>query len=229
MENPHQSPTEPETLPDQLRTGLRSYHVPFLIAAVCGVALAVASNIRFVSQSAYAVCFVAATVILIYDVPVCGWVLWCYLSTGEPPKLNFEPLFPSAERRALYRAWKERPQLDDDDFYGTFYADSGIARNVVVGVRREMQRIFERSLAGVQPGDDVLRAEPEMDFADVFDELAEAFDIVIPWRTGEVSYNGDGELSFNGTFGSLVRLIAACMERKGVTGSPAQLEVDTDG
>jgi hypothetical protein len=228
MENPHQSPTAPEAPPDQLRTGLRSYHVPFLIAAVCGVALAVISN-TFVDQNTFAICFAVILTILVFDLLVCGLVLWELMHTGESPELNLEPLFPSAKRRALYRAWKERPQLDDDDFYGTFYADSGIARNVVVGVRREMQRIFERSLAGVQPGDDVLRAEPEMDFADVFDELAEAFDIVIPWRTGEVSYNGDGELSFNGTFGSLVRLIAACMERKGVTGSPAQLEVDTDG
>jgi hypothetical protein len=224
MDNPYQAPSEAET-PNPPTTGLRSHHVPFVIAAVCGLALAVTSNISFVNQRAYAVCFVAATVILIYDVPVCLWVLWFYLNTGEPPKLNFEPLYPTAERRALLRdcerrqqellrAWKERPQLDDEAFYRAFYADSGIARWIAVRVRREMQKMLGRSLAGVHPGDDLELAEPEIDFADVFDRLARLFRIVIPWRTGAVSYKANSEIPFDGTFDSLVRVVAACQARK---------------
>ena len=208
IENPYQSPGENAPPADGPIIGLHSYHVPFIIAAACGIALAVIFSAvprevifpagRGVGFFGACLGFIFGT--LAFDIPVCGLVIWEWWRTGEPPKLNFEPLVDPAETRALRRTLKQRPHLDDETFYRSFYSNSGVSKETVLGVRREMQSMLGRSLAGVHPGDDMGVLEPEVDFADLLDELADAFEIVIPWWKGEIDIDG--------SFDSLVRLVA---------------------
>lgn len=203
-DNPYQSPDE--ALPiDRAVLGLHWYHLPFIVAAVCGLALAVIANMTFVSQNDFALCVTLAFAILVVDLPLCGLLLWEWCRTGEPPKFYLEHPF-NAECRALRRALDRRLPLDDEAFYATFYANSGVAKDVVIGVRREMRKMLGRLVARVHPQDDLGLLEPYVDFADVFDELGDTFAIVIPWRTGAIDIDG--------TFDSLVRLIADCVERR---------------
>jgi hypothetical protein len=178
-DNPYQSPSD-DTLSAELWTiGLRWYHVPFLIALACGVAVAVTYCVNFQHPKVFAACLAICGIILLYDLPVCGIVLCEWRRTGEAPKFSFMSLF-GAESRALRRTLQQRPPLDDDTFYVTYYADSGITQEIVVGVRRELQRMLGHCLAGVYPSDRMSTLEPDADCADIFDELAEAFSIVIP-------------------------------------------------
>jgi hypothetical protein len=205
-ENPYQSPGE-DDLPADRPIGLRSWHVPFIIAAVCGAGLAVIFGVvprgtifsAMPGMGFLRICLALLAGVLVMDIFVCGLVIFEWWRTGEPPELSFEPLIPCAERRALYRAWKERPQLDDDQFYSAYYAETDIAREIVTRTRRELQTILGRSLAGVHPKDDMSLSDPELDFADVFDRFDKVFHITIPWRTGEIDIDG--------SFDSLVRLV----------------------
>lgn len=221
-ENPYQSPGDDDPPADR-PIGLRSWQVPFIIAAICGTALAVLvycvpHDIIFPDRGIgfFGLCFGLVGGVLVMDVFVCGLVVFEWWRTGSPPELTLEPLIPCAERRARYRAWKERPQLDDDAFYETFYADSGIAKEIVIGVRREFQAVLDRSLAGVRPSDDMSLADPELDAADLYDRLDKAFAISIPWRRGKLNID---DLTFN----SLVRLVTNC--KRGPKGQqvPAEL------
>jgi hypothetical protein len=212
-ENPYQTPASDAVPAERPSFRLHWYHVPFIVAVVCVIALVIAYNIvprdaRLAKPGLdfFAICFGIIGAISVFDLAVCGWILWQWWRTGEPPQLSLEPLFDSAETRALYRAWRERPQLDDDAFYDKCYADSGIAKQVVSDVRREMQNILGRSLDGIHPADDLETAAPELDFADVFYRFEKDLHIVIPWRTTKID--------FDFTFDSLVRLIADCMANK---------------
>jgi hypothetical protein len=183
---------------------LCSFHIPFVAAAICVVALFVTCNVTFAhpDRAAFWRGFVA--LLLTVDIGVCGWVLWQSCRTGEPAELN---LFgESPEMRAMWRLWRERPQLNDDEFYRTFYADSGIAKDVVIAVRREWISIFGKEAIGTYPGDNLETAAPELDFADVFYRFEKDLDVVIPWRTGNID--------FDFTFDSLVRLVANCIAAK---------------
>jgi hypothetical protein len=204
--NPYQPPSVVDVdQDDQHRVGIRSYHVPFLIAAVC-IPLAVAAYTQpELPRDWRAAIGGVASMFLIFDLPVCLLVFWEWMRAGEMPDLNFEPLLPCAERRELYQRWRERPQLADAAFYQTFYAESGFPCETVYGVRREIESIVGRSLAGVHPGDDMGLADVEIDFADVFFRFDRVFKVTIPWRTMAPTIDL--------TFDSLVRLVAAAQFR----------------
>ncbi|MGH7137883.1 MAG: hypothetical protein ACREHD_19205 [Pirellulales bacterium] len=205
-ENPYQSPGDDALTVDEPAVVLRWYHLPFVIAAAGGIALAVICNMTFVNERHFAASVAACAGILAVDLPVCGLLLWEWWRTGEPPKFYWESPFDT-EARALRRTLKQRPPLDDDAFYAAFYADSGIPKEIVIAVMRELQKMLGRSLAGVHPHDNMGVLEPEMDFADVLDVLADTFEVEIAWRTGEVNIDG--------TFDSLLRLVAEHIERRG--------------
>lgn len=75
-ENPYQSPGEDDRPADGFVIGLRWYHLPFIIALACGLALAVIFQITFANERHFAGCVAICVAILLIDVPVCGLLLW---------------------------------------------------------------------------------------------------------------------------------------------------------
>jgi hypothetical protein len=197
--NPYQSPSDERVGENAM--GIRSYHIPFLIAAFCVSTVVGALCLPGLPKEWRAGIGGIAAAVLVYALPTCILVVWEWFRTGEMPELNLEPLVPCTERRMLYKAWRERRQLDDKTFYEVFYATSGISPEIIKGVRRELESILGMSLAGVHPGDDISLADPELDFADVFDRFDRAFKINTPLRTRESPTDA--------TFDSLVRFVAA--------------------
>lgn len=185
---------------------MRSYHLPFVVAAVCIVALAVVANTSF-GNPHRAVWLSVITAILILDVPIAVWVIWHWYRTGEPPQFDSNLLGESPGTRAMWRLWRERPQLDDEAFYQTFYADSDVPKDVVIAVRREwISSIYGKEAIGMYPGDNLGVAAPELDFADVLYRMEKELHVVIPWQTCKID--------FDFTFDSLIRLVADCKDNK---------------
>lgn len=75
-ENPYQSPRDDSLLADEPGGGLSSDRVPFIIAAACGLALAVVCNMTFVDQEVFAICVGVIGAILVFDLQVCVLMIW---------------------------------------------------------------------------------------------------------------------------------------------------------
>lgn len=75
-DNPYQSPRDDSLLADEPGGGLRSDRVPFIIAAACGLALAVVCNMTFVDQEVFAICVGVIGAILVFDLQVCVLMIW---------------------------------------------------------------------------------------------------------------------------------------------------------
>lgn len=138
--------------------------------------------------------------ILIFDLIVCLFVLVEWLWTGEPPELSLSPLIRTREEREFRRDLRERRQLNDEQFYDVFYAHWGIPPHVPGQLRQELEAGMGFNFAGLWPCDNLVEADGEPDWADVFYRMERVFKVPIPReRWGE----------FDGTFDSLLKLIVA--------------------
>ena len=197
--NPYESPkTLNAPASDNRRTWIAL--VPFLIAVptlIIAVILWFASPLPRETRS---IAFGIVGTILVFDLPVCVFVLVQWLATGEPPELSLSPLISSREEREFRRNLRERPKLSDDEFYARFYADSFIPKQLAVQLRALLATQFGLDLGRLHPLDNLIYADVELDWAFLMDEINEEFDIVVP---DEII----GKL--DGTFDSLLRCIAS--------------------
>jgi hypothetical protein len=177
--------------------------IPFFIAAPTLVAVAIVWHSSFPWDTIAAFCGVFGA-ILVFDLAACLYVLIPWLWTGEPPELSLSPLIPTREEREFRRSLRERRKLYDDEFYDAFYADSGIPRGLPVQLRKTLEEELGLDFGGLWPSDNLIRAV-EVDWGDIFDLIEREFRISIPrerWK------------QFDGTFDSLVKLIAAKSNQK---------------
>ena len=192
------SKSDPEQ-PQQSGATKLQLPAPFVIAGVCGglgIWLLYARpsfwgfTLAGLPLAALLVGLVGA--ILIFTLPVCLLILF-----GARPVMTLSPLFPSQQKRARWAEMRQRPMLSDDEFYERFYADTGIAREIPIRLRR----IYATQLAmdRVWPSDKATEFDGELDLADLVADVAEEFNV-------EVS--NDEALKLDGSFDSIVRLVA---------------------
>jgi hypothetical protein len=197
MTNPYESPaTSNNPSHDDRRAWVAM--IPLLIAipgVIIAAFLGFCRPLPFVYNN-IALGIVAA--VLVYDIPVCALVVVEWLRTGEPPELSLSPLIPSRVEREFRRTLCSRPELGDDDFYATFYADSQIPKSLVVRLRKSLECAFGLDFAGLHPADNLIVADGELDWADVLFRLNREFGITL---TREMLAN------FDGTFDNLAKLI----------------------
>lgn len=204
MTNPYESP---QALNPPVRDNRRTWIalVPFLIAVpalIAAVTLCFASPLPRETRS---IAFGIVGALLVFDLPVCVFVLIQWLATGEPPELSLSPLIPSREEREFRRNLRERPKLNDDEFYARFYADSSIPKHLAVQLRALLATQFGLDLGALHPLDNLIYADVELDWTYLMDEINEEFDIVVPEEM-------IGKL--DGTFDSLLRCIAGVTEHE---------------
>jgi hypothetical protein len=101
--------------------------------------------------------------------------------------------------RRYERELDRRPVLDDHAFFQTYYAGSGIPEAIPATVRRVYAEQLGRRWLAVQPDDRFGDFLPDIDFAEVVDEVAEALGQTIPRAD---------LLALDGSFDALVRYLA---------------------
>ena len=111
--------------------------------------------------------------------------------------MTLSPLIPSGESRAFCRELRQRPTLDDEDFYRQFYENSGIPKEVLVRLRRRISHI-DALIDRIIPSDPIYLLDDELDFADIMWLAEKEFGI----RFSETDYK-----QIDGTFGNLIRLV----------------------
>jgi hypothetical protein len=115
-------------------------------------------------------------------------------------------LFEKLALALRYVVDRNPPGLDDEAFYRLHYENSGIPR----GIPGKLRRIFVRSLGGrwrsMVPSDRPTDLCDDLDFADLIDEVAEEFGIVIPKADMH---------RMDGSFDGIVRYLAARSKREG--------------
>ena len=142
--------------------------IPFVLAAI-----AITVALLFDHPIAFSVCFA----FLVFDIPVCTFVGWDWIRSGEPPEINLSPLIPSRAERELAKNMRLRPKLSVDDFYTTFYADSGISKKSIALIRAILSEQIGMDLATLLPHDDMILLDPEMDWSIIIDEIEREFEI----------------------------------------------------
>lgn len=177
----------------------RIARIPFVIAVPAVVAAAVLWFWHPLPDKPNAIAFGIVGVVLVYDLPVCAYVLIQWLAKGEPPQLSLAPLFPSPGEREFRRHLRERAQLNDDEFYETFYRSSGIPQRLPALLRESLGAAFGLDFGAVQPTDNLIDADTELDWTDIILQLNDDFGIVIPEE-----FFG----TWDGTFDALLRCIA---------------------
>lgn len=197
MNDPYELPsTKNGSTSDNRRTLIAL--IPFMIA-VSGVIIA--AILWFWSPlpkdpTAIAIGVVGA--ILVFDFPVCVLVFVQWLLTGEPPELSLSPLIPCRKEREFHRTLRERPKLNDDEFYNTFYSDSGIPKYLPIQLRASLENVFGLDFATLHPTDNLIYADAELDWADLVYRINRDFDVVVP---------GKMIAKLDGTFDSLLQCI----------------------
>jgi hypothetical protein len=168
-ENPYTSPA-PIDAPTVSARELWPALIPFVIAVPGIVLAAYFWYWRPFSHEANAAAMGVIGPILVFDLTVCVWVLFHWRG-GKPPDMSLAPLIPSRQQRTFRRTLRERPKLDDDQFYEAFYANSGIAKHLPIQLRKSLQREFGVNFAALHPADNLIYACEEVDLADVRDRI----------------------------------------------------------
>ena len=158
------------------------------------------------SRNVGAILFGVSGTVLIFDLPVCVWVLIDWIRTGQPPELHFSPLIPCREEREFHRRLRERPKLNDDEFYETYFAAANVPPEVPIRLRRLVEDATGLDLDGLHPDDNLIWADAELDFADVLYRIEREFGVAIPLESFTIE---------DARFGSLVELIAKGSARSG--------------
>lgn len=193
--------------PQQPKPPMLHLVAPFLIAGVCGVvgiwlfyARPAFWGFHLGPFPLFVVFFGIAGAILVFTLPVCLLILF-----GVRPVMNLSPLFWTKEERAKWAEMRQRPMLSDDEFYERFYADTGIAKEIPIRLRRiyatqlEMDRVW--------PTDKATEFDYELDLAELLAEAEEEFNVNVSEKEA---------LKLDESFDSIVRLVAGKLGR----GSP---------
>lgn len=156
--------------------------IPFKIAIPCLFIAAILWFLTPLPEEYNAIVIGIFGAILVFDIPVCVTVLIQWVSTGEPPELSLSPLIPTYEQREYRRVLRDRPKLNDDEFYNTFYADSGIPKQLAVQLRMSLEHCYGLDFGGLHPRDNLIYADDEIDFHDVIIRIKREYEIEIPNR-----------------------------------------------
>jgi hypothetical protein len=196
---------EPVALPDQASPNIDHYPVvvalvPFVLAWIAVIVAAVGHFVTGWSRNVGCVMFGIAGTVLIFDGPVCLWVFIDWIRFGQPPPLHLSPLIPCREEREIRRRLRNRPKLDDDQFYQAYFAAREIPREVPLRLRQIMEEVTGYDMGGVHPEDNLVWIDLEVDFADVFYHVERDLAVVI--RPDQLTTIEDCR------FGRLVELIA---------------------
>ncbi len=148
--------------------------------------------------------WIALFAILFCDLSACLLVVVEWWRRGEPPEIvmSLSPLFPSPAEREFRRSLAERTQLNDDAFYDAFYAKSEMPRQIPIRIREMLQDAIGIDFGGLRPDDDLVVASDELDWADIFYRVQREFSVSIPKEAWS---------EFDGTFDSLVKMVAGRM------------------
>jgi len=157
--------------------------------------------------------FAVVAAILAVDLVVCLYVVIEWLRTGLPPELNFEmslsPLGSTREEREFRERLGDRRKRNDDEFYNAFYSHRAVPSQLPGKLRESLEMMIGLDLGALWPCDNLIAAEPELDWADVFDRMERDYDVSLPREAWD---------EFDGTFDSLVQMIIAR------SGEPASLD-----
>jgi hypothetical protein len=160
--------------------------VPFVVAVPASLATAFLWYWRPFSDSENSAAIGVLGAILVFDLTICAWVLVHWLRDGKLPDMSLTPLFPSRKEREFRRALRQRPKLNDDEFYEAFYASSGIARHLPIQLRKSLEREFGVNFGALRPADNLIYACEEVDFADVRDRIKLDFGVDLTFEIAAV-------------------------------------------
>lgn len=118
--------------------------------------------------------------ILAFDLPVCLLVLVQWARTGDPPELSLVPLVTSREEREFRKELRERPQLHADEFYDRFYSASQIPKVLATELRASIENQLGLPNNSIEPNDQLIHADPELDWEYLIDEINEELKILVP-------------------------------------------------
>lgn len=125
-------------------------------------------------------------------IPICVMYL-----IGKPIVMTLSPLFPSAESRAFRKRLSEQPVFNDLEFYGRFFAESGIPIEMVARLRNCMLSV-DPLIENATPDDNLCLLDDELDFACVLHLVEKEFGVQFT--------KADDYKSMDGTLGNLLRL-----------------------
>jgi len=189
--NPYQAPAATcETNSDNGRVWIAL--IPFFLAVIAVVAAIAISVARPFTKEVEVAAIAVLGTVLIFDLPVCAYLLVKWLRAGIPPDLIAELMESTPEEREFHRQLRIRPELHDSDFYETFYARSDIPQYFVVQMRDLLESVSGYDLAGLHPGDDLALLDGEMDFADVLYRVERDFSVKLDWdefRNSKVTFD----------------------------------------
>lgn len=166
--------------------------IPFIIAPIAFIAAMGLWFGRPFSKDMTGVTIGTLGALLVFDVPICAYVLIKWLGSGIAPDLVCELMMTTPEERELHRNLRNRQKLDDDAFYETFYKESGVPKHLVVQLRWILGDVTGYDLAGLHPADNLAYIDSEMDFADVLYRLERDFNTKLDWdelRRSEVTFD----------------------------------------
>ncbi len=130
--------------------------------------------------------------VLVFSLPVCFVLLFGWLKPGALRDLSLSPLFLTREEHEFHRNLRQRPQLNEDAFYETFYAESGIPKQWVTQLRTLLEDVSGYDLLCLNPNDNLVHLDGEMDFADVLYRVESDFKVKLDWeafRRPEVTFD----------------------------------------
>jgi hypothetical protein len=188
--NPYQAPTTAgHSDADQRRVWIAL--VPFFIAAVAIVAeMGALFGRQFAKEVGVAFGIIGA--LLVFDLPVCVYVLVKWVRAGVPPDLVAELMEITPEQRDFHRKLRKRPKLDETVFYQSFYERSDVPKHMIVYLRQLLEDVSGCDLAGLHPGDNLAYIDSEMDFADVLNRIERDLIVKLDWdqfRDTEVTFD----------------------------------------
>lgn len=177
--------------------------VPFVIAAIA-IPISIASWFwRANAKDAASVVFGVVGAVLVFDLPVCAMVIIKWLRAGHPPDLNLSPLLPSREEREFRSRLRQRPRLDDDAFFAKYFAAAEVPGGLPGKLRKTLEDVFGQDFASLDPDDNLVHADWEMDWGDVIVEIEDAFQIEFPLESLDESI----------TFRSLAHSVAQALQK----------------
>lgn len=200
-----ESSTTPEGSSDK-KHRVAAALVPFVIAVVCAVGVGFVTLLGERARLVSAVGVGILGPILFFDMPVCLWVIVEWIRDGEPPEMSLSPLIPSRAEREFRRQLRERPKLNDDEFYRTFFAQRSIPQELPVRLRKTLEDVLGMEFGALRPEDNLVHADAEMDWADVFEAIERRFEIRIPEEL---------QAGVDGTFNSLLDCVIKAQRTAG--------------
>ena len=105
----------------------------------------------------------------------------------------------SHRERIYLKTLATRESLDDQEFFDKYYSESNIPRELVAGVRSELQRILDCNLDALDPMDDIGIIFDDLDLGDVLYVMDRRLQVTNPgkYTTEEI----------DGTFDSMLQAI----------------------